>query len=170
MKVLLKTDFGDVELKLDKKNAPITAAYFAELISTGQLDATSFFRIVDTNSASSQSASPIEVLQCGNWLESHEELGSIKHESTQQTGLNHNKWSLSTARYAAGTVYGSFFICMRDEPVLDYGGSRHPDGMGFAVFGEVVSGFAVLEEIYNKRELIEFQKEPVKIITAVLLD
>lgn len=169
MKVLIETDLGNVEFLLDHENAPVTAAYFEDLISRGQLDETSFFRIVTTESSSSQSASPIEVLQCGRWVESATGLTKIEHESTNETGLLHRKWSLSVARYGVGEVYGSFFICMRDEPVLDYGGTRYPDGHGFAVFGEVLSGFSVLEKIYVNREPCEFQQRAISINRVQIL-
>lgn len=169
MIIKLETDLGEVELFFDVQNAPLTAKYFEELVVEGSLDMTSFFRIVSQDSQSSQQGSPIEVLQCGIWKESQEELTKLEHESTNLTGLKHRKWSLSTARYGIGTAYGSFFICMRDEPQLDFGGSRHPDGFGFAVFGKVVSGFDVLETIYRNREPEEFQLQAVVIKRAAVL-
>ena len=34
----------------------------------------------------------------------------------------------------------AFFICIGDQPSLDFGGMRNPDGQGFAAFGRVVEG------------------------------
>lgn len=163
MKAIIETELGNLEIFLDTKNAPLTANYFAEQIRKGELDRTSFFRIVGVDSISSQTSCPIEVLQAGNWVDEPEQVGKIEHESTQDTGLCHQKWSLSTARYGLGEVYGSFFICMRSEPSLDCGGRRHPDGKGFSVFGKILSGFSILEKIYADREAQEFQKKPIKI-------
>jgi peptidyl-prolyl cis-trans isomerase A (cyclophilin A) len=58
---------------------------------------------------------------------------------------------------------------MRDEPSLDFGGARQPDGQGFAAFGEVVSGFDTLEDIYRKAESNEFLREaiPIRAVTLV---
>ena len=163
MKAIIVTELGNVEIFLDATSAPLTSSYFAEQIRKGELDQTSFFRIVDTDSVSSQAGCPIEVLQAGNWVDDPKGLDKIEHESTRDTGLRHEKWSLSTARYGVGEVYGSFFICMRSEPSLDYAGKRHPDGNGFSVFGKVISGFSILKKIYADREPQEFQKKPIKI-------
>lgn len=170
MKAIIVTELGEVGIFLDTKNAPLTAQYFAEQIRQGELDQTSFFRIVDANSPSSQAGCPIEVLQAGNWVDDPAGLSTIEHESTQDTGLRHEKWSLSTARYGLGEVYGSFFICMRSEPSLDYGGKRHSDGNGFSVFGKILSGFSILEKIYAEREAQEFQEKPIKIQRILISD
>ena len=163
MEAIIETSIGLVEIFLDKTNAPITASYFEEQVRSKCLDKTSFFRIVSANSPSSKSGSPIEVIQAGNWVDDPTGLTKIEHESTDKTGLTHQKWSLSTARYGPGEVYSSFFICMRDEPALDFGGSRHSDKKGFSVFGRVLSGFSILEKIYAERQAEEFQLNPIEI-------
>ena len=40
-----------------------------------------------------------------------------------------------------------FFICVGDQPDLDFGGMRNPDGQGFAAFGRVVRGMDVVRRI-----------------------
>ena len=40
-----------------------------------------------------------------------------------------------------------WFICIEDQPSLDFGGARNPDGQGFAAFGRVVSGMDVVRRI-----------------------
>ena len=44
----------------------------------------------------------------------------------------------------------SFFICVNDQPELDFGGKRNPDGQGFAAFGRVVEGMDVVRKIYGQ--------------------
>ena len=53
------------------------------------------------------------------------------------------------ARLEPGTASSEFFICINDQPELDYGGSRNPDGQGFAAFGQVLEGLDILEKIQN---------------------
>ena len=82
----------------------------------------------------------IAVIQGGLRHEREDLPPVIAHETTAMTGLRHLKGTVSLARFAPGAVYHSFFICLRDEPVLDFSGARHPDGQGFAAFGRVVAG------------------------------
>ena len=120
--------------------------------------------------ASIRTEHPIEVLQGGLKDTDPQPIAPIEHECTRQTGLLHKKWTLSTARFAPGETYGSFFVCMRDEPVLDRGGERHPDGLGFAAFGAVVRGFTTLEAIFARQEPDEFMKNEIGIRSAVIID
>ena len=53
------------------------------------------------------------------------------------------------ARLEPGTASSEFFICINNQPELDYGGSRNPDGQGFAAFGQVLEGLDILEKIQN---------------------
>jgi peptidyl-prolyl cis-trans isomerase A (cyclophilin A) len=51
------------------------------------------------------------------------------------------------ARGDVGTASSEFFICLGDQPGLDYGDVRNPDKQGFAAFGQVVSGMDVVRKI-----------------------
>ena len=42
------------------------------------------------------------------------------------------------------------FICLGDQPELDFGGKRNPDGQGFAAFGRVVKGMDVVRKIHQR--------------------
>ena len=53
------------------------------------------------------------------------------------------------ARLEPGTASSESFICINDQPELDYGGNRNPDGQGFAAFGQVLEGLDILEKIQN---------------------
>lgn len=161
-----ETDLGAFELSLDFERAPITAKYFAGRIENGLFDGSTFFRIVAADNASLRADNPIEVLQCGPKPGAPYDHPALKHETTATTGLCHRRWTASTARDAPEETYGSFFICMRDEPELDFGGRRHPDGQGFAAFGQVVSGFETIEAIFAKREPDEFLQTEIVIHNA----
>ena len=47
----------------------------------------------------------------------------------------------------ADSATSGWFICINDQPSLDFGGMRNPDGQGFAAFGRVVSGMDVVRKI-----------------------
>lgn len=162
------TPLGQFRIKLDGVRAPATVDYFKQLVIEGKLDSTSIFRIVNNQNNSYNPDYPINVVQGGLSETGCELLPCLKHESTLQTGLTHKKWTVSAARMGVGEAYGSFFIVMRDEPALDFGGGRHPDGQGFAAFGEVYGGFTVLEEIFLRAESEEYLCQEIPIITAKL--
>ena len=56
--------------------------------------------------------------------------------------------AVSMARDGPDTATADFFICVGDQPELDFGGKRNPDGQGFAVFGRVVAGMEVVRRIH----------------------
>jgi peptidyl-prolyl cis-trans isomerase A (cyclophilin A) len=85
------------------------------------------------------------------------------------TGLRHMKGTVSLARFAPGAVYHSFFICLRDEPALDFGGARHPDGQGFAAFGWVARGFDIVQRIFAHAEAEEYLRNVIGIERIGLL-
>jgi peptidyl-prolyl cis-trans isomerase A (cyclophilin A) len=68
-------------------------------------------------------------------------------ERTSVTGLRHLDGTLSMARDGPDTATSDFFICIGDQPSLDFGGKRNPDGQGFAAFGHVVGGMDVVRRI-----------------------
>ena len=51
------------------------------------------------------------------------------------------------ARLKPGTASSEFFICINDQPELDYGGKRNSDGQGFAAFGQVIKGMEIVKKI-----------------------
>jgi peptidyl-prolyl cis-trans isomerase A (cyclophilin A) len=53
------------------------------------------------------------------------------------------------ARWQPGTATSEFFICIGDQPELDYGGRRNPDGQGFAAFGKVITGMETVKKIHS---------------------
>ena len=52
-------------------------------------------------------------------------------------------------RFAVGTTAAEFFICINDQPELDFGGKRNPDGQGFAAFGQVLEGMDIVRTIQS---------------------
>ena len=69
------------------------------------------------------------------------------------------------ARLNPGTASSEFFICINDQPELDYGGRRNPDGQGFAAFGRVIEGLEIVKIIQNKKSNNQILNDiiPIKI-------
>jgi peptidyl-prolyl cis-trans isomerase A (cyclophilin A) len=91
------------------------------------------------------------------------QLDSIKIETTKTTGLLHKNGTLSMARSGPNSATSEFFICINDQPALDYGGARNPDGQGFAAFGQVISGMEVVKKIQSQKDTAQHLVEPIKI-------
>ncbi len=149
--VVLETTLGDIVVDLYPKRAPVTTENFLRHVDSGYYDGTSFYRAVRLDN---QPAEPyIEVVQGGIGLTVYAEGGSgppfppIEHEPSSETGLKHVDGAISMGRLAVGTAASEFFICINDQPSLDFGGDRNPDGQGFAAFGMVVEGMDVVRRI-----------------------
>lgn len=145
VRIVMSTGEGDIEIDLYTEAAPITAGNFLQLTDNGDLDGGSFYRVVTYEN--DRGAPKIEVIQGGRGNESEGEIEAIDHETTQQTGISHTDGVISMARDGVGTATSEFFICIGDQPGLDFGQSRNADGQGFAAFGKVVSGMDVVRRI-----------------------
>jgi peptidyl-prolyl cis-trans isomerase A (cyclophilin A) len=147
--------------------APISSTYFLADVDAGALTGSSIFRIVNLHNQPADHPSKIEVIQMGHRETNPGIPPSIRHETTGMTGLRHRKGTVSLARYAPGAVYHSLFVCMRDEPGLDEGGSRNPDGQGFAAFGFVTEGFEHLARFFDDHASApEYLAQPVVLRTV----
>ena len=74
--------------------------------------------------------------------------------------------AVSMARSQPDSARASFFICIGEQPELDFGGARNPDGQGFAAFGRVVRGMDVVRKI-QKSSKKEQQLTPAISIVRV---
>jgi peptidyl-prolyl cis-trans isomerase A (cyclophilin A) len=146
--------------------APVSSAYFLADVDAGTLDGSSIFRIVNVDNQPAHHPAKIEVIQMGIRENDPSIVPTIAHESTNMTGLRHKRGVVSLARFAPGAVYHSFFVCMRDEPGLDEGGARNPDGLGFAAFGYVSEGFEELQRIFKEHGFgVEYLGTPIRLRT-----
>ena len=87
-----------------------------------------------------------------------------KLERTRDTKLTHKDGTISMARDGPDTATGDFFVCIDDQPELDFGGKRNPDGQGFAAFGRVVKGMDVVRKIQASPAEGQTLTPPVKIV------
>ena len=160
------TALGSFTIALHDLQAPATCDYFRRLAESGALDGGAVFRITTT---AEDAAHAIEIIQFGTSKGLNEHRTRIPHETTAKTGLAHRRWTASAARMDPGEVYASVFICMRDEPSLDSGGTRHVDGLGFAAFGEVVTGHDVLKTIFSHARHGELLSTPIRIESVAFI-
>jgi peptidyl-prolyl cis-trans isomerase A (cyclophilin A) len=146
--VKIDTVLGSIVVEVDLKHAPISAGEFLRYVDAGLYNGGAFYRIVR---ADDQSSSPIDVVQ-GGLTALERALPPVRHESTALTGIRHTDGTISLARRELGTASGAkFFICIGNQPALDFGGKRNADGEGFAAFGHVVKGMQVVRKIYEQK-------------------
>jgi peptidyl-prolyl cis-trans isomerase A (cyclophilin A) len=164
--VLLKTEKGDIVVELDSAKAPVTVANFLKYVDQRYYDGGVFHRTVTRNNQPNDRVK-IDVIQAGiNPAKEKTKHGPIKLERTSKTKLRHKDGTISMARDGPDTAQDEFFICLGDQPQLDAGGKRNPDGQGFAALGRVVRGMDVVHKIYSAEADGQKLKPPIKILTA----
>jgi len=147
--VRIITEFGNIDIELYAKKAPITVQNFLRYIDGGFYNGGIFHRTVKLDNQPDKKIL-IEVIQAGanpDSLEKKKGFPPITLERTNKTGLRHLNGTISMARDTPNSATSDFFICIGDQPSLDYGGKRNPDGQGFAAFGKVVKGMDVVKRI-----------------------
>ncbi len=164
--VRMRTEAGDIAIEIYARQAPVTAANFLRYVNESRFQGASFYRVVRMDNQPDNDVK-IEVIQGGlGYVESEARLAPISHETTEQTGILHRNGVISMARAEPGTASSEFFICINDQPELDFKGRRNPDGQGFAAFGRVVEGMDVVRKIQSQSVDGQMLVVPVR-ITAV---
>jgi peptidyl-prolyl cis-trans isomerase A (cyclophilin A) len=165
--VVLETSLGTIEIELNVEKAPRTTANFLRYIDAGHYDGGRFHRTVKTNPDNQpQSAVKIDVIQAGA-RPGAPQFEPIALESTSVTGLKHLDGAVSMARSGPDSATSDIFICIGDQPSLDFGGARNPDGQGFAAFGRVVKGMDVVRRIQTSPAQSQALAPPVGIRRAL---
>lgn len=151
--IRITTELGEIEAVLDSARAPVTVANFLRYLDKGQYNGGVFHRTVTMDNQPNNTAK-IEVIQgainpafADTTYPPQSGYPPIPLERTTVTGLKHTDGALSMARLGPDTATSGFFICIGDQPELDFGGKRNPDGQGFAAFGQVIQGMDVVRKI-----------------------
>ncbi|MCS5644966.1 MAG: peptidylprolyl isomerase [Candidatus Marinimicrobia bacterium] len=161
--ISMETELGPIQLELYPDRAPITVSNFLRYVDENRYEDFHFYRVVHMENQPDNDVK-IEVIQGGLGFDKHPmELPTIVHETTDKTGIRHLNGTLSMARLEPGTASSEIFICINDQPELDYSGKRNPDGQGFAAFGKVISGMDVIRKIQLLPETKQMLDKVVKV-------
>ena len=145
--VVFETSKGNIEIEVDAAHAPLTAANFLKYVDGGFYDGGTINRAVRPDNTVRHDVE-IQVIQFQTArARQRDEFPPVPLERTSVTGLKHVDGAVSMARNGPDTATGSFSIVIGDQPEMDFGGKRNPDGQGFAVFGRVVKGMDVVKAI-----------------------
>jgi len=137
-KVKLSTTKGDITLELDENEAPISTENFLGYVDEGFYDGLIFHRVIDGFMIQGGGFTPdMQQKKAGN---------TIKNE--WQNNLSNKRGAIAMARIGGDpdSASSQFFINVKDNAFLD---QEQPDGAAYAVFGEVVDGLDVVDEIKN---------------------
>jgi len=161
--ISMGTELGSIQMELYPDRAPITVSNFLRYVDENRYQDFHFYRVVHMENQPDNDVK-IEVIQGGLGFDKHPmELPTILHETTDKTGIRHLNGTLSMARLEPGTASSEIFICINDQPELDFGGKRNPDGQGFAAFGKVISGMDVVRKIQLLPETNQILDKVVKV-------
>ena len=166
VRILLTTEAGEIEIEVDTARAPTTAANFLKYVDAGLLDGGVFHRTVRPDNQQDKPVK-IDVIQARADRERQAEFPpAIALERTNVTKILHKDGTISMARAEPDTGRSEFFICVGDQPSLDFGGARNPDGQGFAAFGRVVRGMDVVKKIQMSAAKGETLTPPIRIVSG----
>jgi peptidyl-prolyl cis-trans isomerase A (cyclophilin A) len=166
IRIVIDTEIGQIEIEIDTLRAPVTSENFLHYVDSRHYDGGQFHRTVTLDNQP-QNDVKIEVVQAGvAEARKSEGRAPIPLERTSATGLSHREGTISMARDEADTATSSFFICIGDQPELDFGGKRNPDGQGFAAFGKVVRGMDVVRKIQASPREEQRLTPPIRIRSA----
>ena len=140
-RVAITTPHGVIVVELEDKKAPITTANFLGYVDARKYENGSIYRASRT--PGSPGAGSIQG-KCSDYVR---RLPPIAHESTTKTGLRHRAGTISMGRTKPGTATADFFICASALPYLDAHPGEPGDNLGYAAFGQVVSGMPVVKKI-----------------------
>jgi len=161
--IIIETSAGEIRVSLDTAHAPATTANFLRYVDQHFYDDTAFYRTVRADNQP-DNAVKIDVIQGGLHDEAGAGYAPIPLERTSKTGLRHVDGAISMARDGPDTATSEFFICIGDQPELDFGGRRNPDGQGFAAFGRVTAGMEVVRRIQQSPAREQRLDPPITIL------
>jgi peptidyl-prolyl cis-trans isomerase A (cyclophilin A) len=132
--VIMSTSKGAIKIELFKDKAPITVENFLSYVNDGFYDGTIFHRVI-----------PNFMIQGGGFTPGFTQKPTkppIKNEAAN--GLKNERGTLAMARtQVVDSATSQFFINLVDNSFLDNGARDY----GYAVFGRVIDGMDVVDEI-----------------------
>jgi len=154
------TSLGTIKFELDGKQAPITVAHILKLVDSGFYDGTIFHRVMPGFMAQGGGYTPN--------LKLKEKGDTIANESGN--GMTNIRGSIAMARTGdPHSANSQFFINVADNSRLDPSKDPYNGRWGYTVFGFVIEGMDVVDEIVNSRSgpAGEFRKD-VPVVPVII--
>jgi len=158
--ITLKTNKGDIKIRLFEEDAPITAKNFLDYVDSGFYKGTIFHRVI-----------PGFMVQGGGFSADFVQKPTkepIKNEAANQ--LSNRRGTLAMARTnVVDSATAQFFINLVDNDFLDFKAPT-PQSYGYCVFGEVVEGMDVVDAIAGVKTGSRGMHRDVPAENIVILD
>ena len=163
----MTTEIGTITIELLPNQAPITVKNFLRYVDEDRYSDFTFYRVVNMKNQNSDSVK-IEVIQDGlGYNQQPDVLPPIKYESTNKTDLMHLNGTILMARNEPCSASSEIFICINDQPELDYNSLRNPDGLGFAAFEMVKSGMNIVKKIQQSPSYGQMLNKPIRVKSII---
>ncbi len=135
--VIIHTNFGDITIELDAEKAPNTVKNFLEYVESGHYEGTIFHRVIENF-----------MIQGGGFdHDMNQKMVNAPIQCESQNGLSNQTGTIAMARTSdPHSATAQFFINTKDNDFLDFS-SESMQGWGYAVFGKVTEGMAVVNQI-----------------------
>lgn len=139
--VKLHTSLGAITLELNSEKAPKTVENFLQYVKDGFFDGTIFHRVIDGF-----------MIQGGGFeadMSQKATRGMIENEAAN--GLKNEAYTVAMARTPnPNSATAQFFINVSNNSFLNHTAPT-PQGYGYAVFGKVVDGMDVVDQMKKVR-------------------
>jgi peptidyl-prolyl cis-trans isomerase B (cyclophilin B) len=134
--VKMTTSAGDLRIELDDEKAPISVANFLAYVNKGFYDGTIFHRVIRSF-----------MIQGGGFEPGMKQKATdAQIQNEAKNGLKNDKYTLAMARTnQPHSASSQFFINTTNNGFLN--NDQAQDGWGYAVFGKVVDGQSVVDQI-----------------------
>ena len=158
------TNFGVIGIELDHEKAPITAANFEQYVKDGFYDGVIFHRVIKNF-----------MVQGGGFDQNMSQKATREEiQNEAANGLKNDKYTVAMARTnAPHSASAQFFINTQNNDFLNFK-AANAQGFGYCVFGKVVEGMDVVDQIEgvatgNARGHQDVPKEAVVITKAEIV-
>lgn len=163
--ITLTTNYGDITIELDPKNAPETCDNFLRYCNEGFYDNTLFHRIIDGFMIQ---GGGYEMRDDGFAMNMVEKKNHAPVSNEAYNGLKNTVGSISMARTdAPHSATSQFFINLVDNDFLDHTGKTN-HGWGYAVFGKVSLGMDIVNQIAKIATCTRFGHEDMPISDVII--
>ncbi|HIF9261287.1 TPA: peptidylprolyl isomerase [Photobacterium damselae] len=156
--IILTTNLGDITIELNLDKAPVSSKNFKKYCEDGFYEGTIFHRVIDGF-----------MIQGGGYCADMEEKPTrapIVNEANR--GLKNTIGTIAMARTdAPHSATAQFFINLDDNDFLDHTGTTNL-GWGYAVFGKVIAGMDVVNQIAKVKTTSKFGHDDVPCETIMI--